>query len=151
MTAVTVLTAATINQRRVVRRLTKVGYATPAEGGQVQVSPAGGGATVTMTASRLTELPKESLDAARRVLGLQPWNGVICRFEGPLETSDAWPTVVDIARAVAAEVPLAVLDDHAGTTYLIHVKQGLIPPDDYNQVIGNAKPNDFLRRLLGNN
>jgi hypothetical protein len=63
--------------------------------------------------------------------------------------SDCWPTVVDIARAVAAEVPLAVLDDHCGTTYLVHAVRGLIAPEEYEQMRGRATTSDFLRRLLG--
>jgi hypothetical protein len=74
---------------------------------------------------------------------------VTCSFEGPVGSSDSWPTVVDIACAIAAEVPLAVLDDHAGTAYLVNTKRGLIGPDEYEQMQGRPTTADFFRRLLG--
>ena len=149
MTAVTVLTAAKINQRRVERRLVRAGYAVAPGDGGVQVSRHGRWDAVTMTVGRLAGLPLDSIDAARRLLGRPPRTGVTCSFEGPAGSSDSWPTVVGIARAVATQVPLAVLDDHSGTRYLVHAKRGLIGPEEYDRVRGRPTTADFLRRLLG--
>jgi hypothetical protein len=150
MTAVSVLTAARINRRRVDRRLARAGYTAVAQDDGVRVSRADSGDAVTVSTAELADLPAPSLDAARRLLGLFPSSGVTCRFDGAIGESDAWVTVVDIARAVAAEVPLAVLDDHAGTTYLIHAGRGLVPPEEYEPLPGTNRSTDFLRRLLGN-
>jgi hypothetical protein len=147
MTVVSVLTAARINHRKVERQLTRAGFAVVGS----RVSRLGDDDAVEMSPARLGELTPVSMDAARQLLGLQPWIGVRCQFDGAVGTGDAWVTVVDIARAVAAVVPLAVLDDHAGTTYLISVKRGLIPPDEYNQKQGPSASADFLRRLIGGN
>jgi hypothetical protein len=149
MTAVTVLTAAHLNHKKVERRLARAGYATVAEDGGLRVSRHGRWDAVTTIAARVADLPRNTVDAARRLLGLAPRTGVTCRFEGAVGFSDSWPTVVDIARAVAAEVPLAVLDDHAGTTYLVHAERGLIAPEEYEQAFDPAGTTDFLRRLLG--
>ena len=70
-------------------------------------------------------------------------------FDGPVGRSEAWPTVVDIARVVARVAPLAVLDDHAGTIYLIHTDRGLIGLDEYEEVRTRSKANSLLRRLFG--
>lgn len=145
MTAVSVLTAANINLRKVMRQLERDGYSPVAHAGVIDVG------AVSVAASRLDSLPSDRHDVARRMLGLRVWSGVDCRFDGPLGTGDAWTTVVDIARAVAAVVPLAVLDDHAGTSYLIHSKRGLVPPQEFNETHGPSSSSDFLRRLLGNN
>ncbi len=148
MTAVSVLTAANINLGKVVRRLERDGYTTVGRGGVLEVSRA---AVVTASSTRLDDLPPDRLDVARRMLGLRVWSGLDCRFDGPLGAGEAWTVVVDIARAVAAVVPLAVLDDHAGTSYLIHSKRGLVPPEEFNETHGPSSSADFLRRLLGNN
>jgi len=149
MTVVSVLSAARISRRKVERRLTRAGYTLAGEEGARQVSRAGGDA-VEMSAVRPDELTPVSMDAARQLMGHGPSTGVRCRFDGGVGTGDAWVTVVDIARSVAAEVPLAVLDDHAGTTYLISPQRGLIPPEEYNRRQAPSAASDFLRRLLGN-
>jgi hypothetical protein len=149
MTAVTVLTSANISQRKVERRLARAGCAAMPHDGGLRVSRHGRWGLVTTTASPIADFPADSVEAARRLLGFPPRAGVTCWFEGPVGRSDSWPTVVDIARAVAADVPLAVLDDHAGTTYLVHAVRGLIAPEEYEQARGRAGTTDFLRRLLG--
>jgi hypothetical protein len=149
MTAVTVLAAAKINQRKLERRLARAGYAVEPHGQGLRVSRHGRWDAVTTTAPEMADLPSDSAATARRLLGVRPRAGVTCWFEGSLEGSDSWPTVVDVARAVAAEVPLAVLDDHAGRTYLVHRLRGLIPPEEYEQVRARPTTSDFLRRLLG--
>jgi hypothetical protein len=149
MTAVTVLAASKINQRKIERRLVRAGYAVSPHDGGLQVSRHGRWDAVTTSASEMADLPMDTAASARRLLGIRPRAGVTCWFEGSVGSSDSWPTVVDVARAVAAEVPLAVLDDHAGTTYLIHRLRGLIPPEEYEKVRGRPTTADFLRRLLG--
>jgi hypothetical protein len=149
MTAVTVLAAATISQRKLERRLVRAGCAVAGSDQGLRVSRHGRWDAVTTTSPRIADLPGASVDAARRLLGFPPRSGLTCLFDGPVGESDSWPTVVDIARAVAAGVPLAVLDDHAGTTYLVHAVRGLIAPDEYEQIRGRASTSDFLRRLLG--
>jgi hypothetical protein len=146
---VTVLSAATIKLRNVQRGLVGAGYAMVPQDAGLQVSRHGRWDAVTITATRMADLPGDTVDAAQRLLGLAPRTGVTCSFEGSVGESDSWPTVVDIARAVAAKVPLAILDDHAGTTYLVHAERGLIAPEEYEQVRGRPTTADFLRRLLG--
>jgi hypothetical protein len=43
-----------------------------------------------------------------------------------------------------------VLDDHAGTTYLVHPKRGLIGPEEYEAVARRTAPSagEVLRRFL---
>ena len=145
----TVLTAGHVDQRRLERRLVRAGYTAVAEGGGLRVSRHGRWDAATMTVSRPAGLPRDTVDGARLLLGLAPRTAVRCRFEGGVRSSDSWPTVLDIARAVAAEVPLAVLDDHAGTRYLVHPSRGLVGPEEYERVRGRAATTDFLRRFLG--
>jgi hypothetical protein len=149
MMAVTVLAAAKINQRKIARRLARAGYAVQPQDTGLRVSRHGRWDAVTTTVPELADLPSDTAAAVRRLLGIRPRAGVTCWFEGSVGSSDSWPTVVDVARAVAAEVPLAVLDDHAGTAYLVHRVRGLIPPEEYEQAQGRPTTGDFLRRLLG--
>jgi hypothetical protein len=146
---VTVLAAAHINQQKVQRTLAKAGYATDVEAGRVRVARHGRWDAVDTEPLNLAELPDQRGASARRLLGLRPRDGVTCSFEGDAGTSDSWPTVVDIARAVAAHVPLAVLDDHAGTTYLVHPDRGLIGPQEYRAAQRSTPGSDLLWRLLG--
>ena len=153
MTAVTVMAAAKINKRKVRRRLLRAGYEVEPRDDGFTVSKRGRWDAVTMTVRPIAEVPADRVDAAHRLLGFRPRAGVTCSFEGPVDGpvdgADAWPTVVDVARALAAVVPLAVLDDHAGTTYLVNAARGLVPPAEYEQVRGRPTTSDFLRRLLG--
>jgi hypothetical protein len=90
------------------------------------------------------------IDQAGQLLGRRPRDGLTCVFDGPVGRSEASPTVIDIARAAASVAPLAVLDDHAGTIYLIRLDQGLIGPDEYADVrIRSKQTNPLLRRLFG--
>ena len=91
----------------------------------------------------------EVFDQAVQLMGRSPRAGLTCVFDGPVGRSEAWPTVVDIARAVARVAPLAVLDDHAGTIYLVHIDRGLIDLDEYEELRTRSKANSLLRRLFG--
>jgi hypothetical protein len=96
------------------------------------------------------DLSDHLIDQAGQLLGRRPRDGLTCVFDGPVGRSEAWPTVVDIARAAARVAPLAVLDDHAGTIYLIHLDRGLLGPDEYADVrIRSKQANPLLRRLFG--
>jgi hypothetical protein len=145
MTAVTIVAAVKINQRKVVRRLERSGFAVTPD----LVVSAPGRPDVGIGLVKAEELRTDSADAARELLGGPARAGLRCVFDGPAGQSDAWPAVVDIARAVAAEVPLAVLDDHAGTVYLIHGERGLVDPGEYEKLRGRPSTSDFMRRMLG--
>ena len=101
MAAVTVLSTAKINQRRVERRLVRTGYAVEPHDGGLQIARHGRWDAVTTTTARIDDLPSDSIATARRLLGNRPRTGVTCSFEGSVGSSDSWPTVVDIARAIA--------------------------------------------------
>jgi hypothetical protein len=145
MVRATILTTRRIDWRRVERRLTPDGYLTT----QNSVSRSDGRAAVSVAVPDLAALPDRVVDSARRLLGVKPKHAIACTFETP-ETQPAWPTVVDIARAVAADAPITVLDDHAGTTYLVHPKRGLIGPEEYEAVARRTAPSagEVLRRYL---
>ena len=147
----TVLAAAQIRMRKVEKRLAAAGCAVTADAGGTHVSRHGRWDVVDTSPCDPDTLPDRIIAAARELLGLRPRSGLACSFDGPPGESDSWTTVVDIARAVAAEVPLAVLDDHAGTTYLVHPGRGLIAPTEVEMVRRNAPPStaDLLRRMLG--
>jgi hypothetical protein len=148
MAMVTVLAVREINRRKVHQRLTRAGYATVAAGGSVRISRHGRWDAVDTYVADATDLPPDARDSAKQLLGLAPSNGITCSFEGEAGRSDAWTTVVDIARAVAAEVPLAVLDDPSGTTYLVHPGRGLIGPEAYAGAQRDTT-SDLLRRMFG--
>lgn len=143
---VTILTGRRIDWRKVERRLTRGGYVTT----QTTVALAAQQTTVTvavrMAVPDLAALPAQVLDSARQLLGVNPKHAIACTFDA----DPAWPVVVDIARAVAADTPITVLDDHAGTTYLVHPKRGLIGPDEYQAVAKHTAPSagEVLRRYL---
>ena len=148
MTTVTVLAAVKISQRKVARRLERAGCTvTPYAQGLLISKP--GEPDVAINLLALTELRTDSAGDTQELLGSPARSGVRCRFDGPVAESPAWPAVVGIARAVAAEVPLAVLDDHAGTVSLVHTQRGLIDPAEYEQMRGKPSTSDLLRRMLG--
>ena len=149
MTAVTILAGAKVSQRRVARRLLRAGYTLTTGDDSVLVSAETAPDAVTMSVQPLAEVPAGSAEAAGLLLGVAPRAALTCSFTGPPGRADSWPTVVGIARAVAAEVPLAVLDDSAGTRYLVDAKRGLIAPAEYEQVRGRPSTGELLRRMLG--
>ena len=57
--------------------------------------------------------------------------------------------MVVVARAVAADVPLAVVDDLIGTAYLVHPGRGLVGPEEYGPLRRRPSTSDVLRRMLG--
>jgi hypothetical protein len=142
MLTIWILTTRRIDWRRVERRLTRDGYRTT----PTTVSPADQRTTVTVAVPDLATLPAQVVDSARQLLGVNPRHSIACTFETPA----AWPAVVDIARAVAADAPITVLDDHAGTAYLVHPERGLVGPDEYRAVARRTAPSagEILRRYL---
>ena len=149
MTTVTVLTSRRIDPGRLDRRLARAGYTTTAGAGGVRIHRPADASGVDATMPDIDDLPDAMRSAACELFGGPPRCALACSFDGPAAPSDDWATVVDIARAVAADVPLAVLDDHAGTTYLVHPKRGLVGPDEYRAIPRRNPTADFLRRLLG--
>jgi hypothetical protein len=149
MATVTVLAAGRISRARVERRLARAGYELTTGADSVRVVPPGGGESVVITTTDLAAVPESAVQAAKPLLGFAPRSGITCGFDGPVGRSDAWPTVVDIARAVAATVPLAVLDDHHGDNYLVHPRRGLIPRAEYDAAPRTPSTSDLLRRILG--
>ena len=143
----TVLTAAPVNLRKVERRLAQAGYVAAAEAGTVRISRHGRWDAVYTTVFNAARLPDRALQSARQLLGPAPRIAVECSFDDELGRSDAWTTAVDIARAIATEVPLAVLDDHAGTTYLVHPVRGLVSPEEY-EAVQRQTPWNSLRRFF---
>jgi hypothetical protein len=146
---VAVLTAWHVDWRRLRRRLTRAGYTTFTGDGTLRVSRDGRG-VVRAVRTDAADLPERATRSARQLLGLPPRDGLTCSFEGPIGPSEEWATVVVVARAVAADVPLAVLDDLVDTAYLVHPDRGLIGPDEYEPLRhGTSSTSDVLRRLLG--
>jgi hypothetical protein len=147
MVRATILTTRRIDWRKVERRLTRDGYLTTQDTvSRTDQQIADQQITVTVTRPDLAALPAQVVEAARHLLGVNPKHVIACTFEA----QSAWPTVVDIARAVAADAPIAVLDDHAGTTYLVHPKRGLVGPEEYQAVARRTAPSavEVLRRYL---
>ncbi len=156
MGTVVVLTTVRLNWRRLRRRLDRAGYAIFVGTAMVRVSRDGRGVVET-TGIDLARLPDRVTRSAWQLLGSPPRDGLTCSFAGPDDDStervdpvdsEEWQTVVAIARAVAAEVPLALVDDLAGTTYLVHPGRGLVGPEEYQRGRGTLT-SDLLRRLLG--
>jgi hypothetical protein len=147
VTTVTVLTTAPVNLRKVERRLTQAGYVAAAEAGTVRISRHGRWDAVYTRVFNAARLPDRALQSATQLLGPAPRIAVECSFDDELGRSDAWTTAVDIARAIATEVPLAVLDDHAGTTYLVHPVRGLVSPEEY-EAAQRQTPWNCLRRFF---
>lgn len=142
MARVTILTGRRIDWRKVERRLTRSGYVTT----QTTVASEAQRITVTVAVPDLATLPAQVLNSARQLLGVNPKHAIACTFGA----DPAWPVVVDIARAVAADAPITVLNDHAGTAYLVHPKRGLIGPEEYRAVAKRTAPSagEVLRRYL---
>jgi hypothetical protein len=126
----TLLAAARFDGREIERRLARAGYVTWLTPDGLRVRRKDQHGAVTASATRLADPPDVIIDPAGQLLGSPPRTGLTCSSDGSPGLSDAWPTVVDIARAVAAEVPLTVLDDHAGTTCLVHPQRGPIRPEE---------------------
>jgi hypothetical protein len=148
--AVTVLTAARIDLRGLERQLARAGCITARRAGGLRVWHDGESSVVDTSTAIVDDLSDHLIDQAGQLLGRPPRDGLTCVFDGPVGRSEAWPTVINIARAAARVAPLAVLDDHAGTIYLIHLDRGLIGPDEYEEVrIRSKQANPLLRRLFG--
>jgi hypothetical protein len=145
-----VLTSARIDLRRLERQLAREGCSTARRAGGLRVWHNGESSVVDTSMAVVDDLSEYVIDQAGQLLGRPPGDGLTCVFDGPAGRSEAWPTVVDIARAAAKVAPLAVLDDHAGTIYLVHLDRGLIGPEEYADVrVKSKQANPLLRRLFG--
>ena len=149
MAAVTVLTSGRIDLSRLERQLAREGLITTHREGGLRVSDDRQSSVVDTSMAIMDGVSDEVFDQAVRLMGRSPRAGLTCVFDGPVGRSEAWPTIVDIARAVARVAPLAVLDDHAGTIYLVHIDRGLIDLDEYEELRTRSKANSLLRRLFG--
>lgn len=138
MATVAVLTGRRVNWRRLRRRLAAAGYTTTDR----RVAQGNGRGAVDLARTDLAGLPDRAARSARQLLGVPPRDGVSCSFAGPAAPSEEWSTVVALARAVAADVPLAVLDDLVDTAYLVHPGIGLLGPDEYRSI---PEPRPFWR------
>jgi hypothetical protein len=150
MATVMVLTAVHINHSTVRRRLSRTGYELTHGSIGFRAARHGRWDAVDVTATRMVDVTDQVVESARALLGFRPNDGFTCSFDGPVLQSDAWPTVVEVARAVAASVPLAVLDDGVGNIYLVHPDRGLIGREAYEAVTGTASTGELLRRFMGN-
>jgi hypothetical protein len=141
MARVTILTTRRIDWRKVGRRLAGDGYTTT----DTTVSAADQRGSVTVAVPDLAALPDRVVESARQLLGVKPRHAIACTFD-----ADARNTVIDIARAIAADTPIAVLHDHAETAYLVHPERGLIGPEEYRSVARRTAPSagEVLRRYL---
>jgi hypothetical protein len=148
MGSVTVLAAARINHRKVREWLAREGYAIVEDADRVAISRHGRWDVVHTGGPDLAALPDLAVQLVKALLGFAPQDGITCAFEDEPRQSDSWPTVVDIARAVASNVPLAVLYDHAGTAYLVHPGRGLIEPEEYEAIRRSTPAGDVLRRFF---
>jgi hypothetical protein len=147
MTTVTVLAGRRISRRRLRRRLARSGYATFGEE-PLRISHDGRG-VIQAAAADPDDLPERVTESARQLLGIPARYGLTCSFAGPAGGTEEWTTVVAVARAVAADVPLAVLDDLRGTAYLVHPERGLVGPEEYEPLRRGTTTSDVLRRLFG--
>ncbi len=146
----TVLTGTRVDLRRLERQIAREGCLTARSASGLRVWHDGESSVVDTSMAIVDDLSDHVIDQAGQLLGRRPGGGLICVFDGPVGRSEAWPTVVDIARASAKVAALAVLDDHAGTIYLIHLDRGLIGPDEYADVrVISNQTNPLLRRLFG--
>lgn len=128
-----------------------------------------GGTTIAVhdSSATLHDLPDRVAAGARTLLGRRPKVRLTCQYDataapggpavggtargGAAEGADGegWRMVLDVARAVAGRVPLAVLVDPAGTVRLVHPERGLVSDQQYQ---AQKRPNpvaDLLRRFLG--
>jgi hypothetical protein len=150
MAAVTVLSAVRIDPRKLERRLARAGCGVVHLPSGLRILRNGESTAVDISVAMVDQLPDVMIDQAWQLLGRRPREGLTCVFDGPVGRSEAWPTVIDIARAAAFVAPLAVLNDQAGTTYLIHLDRGLIGPEEYKDVrVRPRQGNSLLRRLFG--
>ena len=147
MITAVVLTGRRISRRRLRRRLASAGYAALGDE-PLHVSRNGRG-IIEVAAVDPAGLPERAAGSARQLLGMSPRYGLLCSFAGEAGATEEWATMVAVARAVAADVPLAVVDDLIGTAYLVHPGRGLIGPEEYGPLRGRMSTSDVLRRMLG--
>lgn len=132
-----------------------------------------GGTTIAVhdSSATLHDLPDRVAAGARTLLGRRPKVCLTCQYDTAAVPGTAagstvqggfpaggtsggadgegWRMVLDVARAVAGRVPLAVLVDPAGTVRLVHPERGLVSDQQYQ---AQKRPNpvaDLLRRFLG--
>jgi hypothetical protein len=147
MGAVTVLTGSPLDPHKLERRLARARCSTTRIAGGLRVACAGTVVDVSVMAGRA--LPYQMIKTTAELIGTPPAAGLNCVFDGPVGESEAWATVIEVAKAAGAVAPLAVLDDHAGSLYLVNPNQGLISATEVNPARGTSPAGSLLRRLFG--
>jgi hypothetical protein len=147
MGAVTVLTGSAVDLHKLERRLARARCSTTRMAGGLRVTCGGSAADVSLVAGK--SLPYQMIKGASELIGTPPITGLACIFDGPVSQSEAWTTVLEIAKAAAAVAPLAVLDDHAGSQYLVNPNEGLINATEIQPARGTTPASALLRRLFG--
>jgi hypothetical protein len=144
----TVLTAFPFDLSRLEKALP--GMVSPQEGsaGSFVITLKGHHIVVSDGTRELADLSVDAIRSATELLGRPPRFAASCWFDDVGDYRYEWDIVVEFAKAIANRVPLAVLHDHAGDTYLINPKRGLISHEEYEHLRRPAT-NDFLRRMLG--
>jgi hypothetical protein len=149
MSRVTVLTGANLDLRKLERRLARARCATTRTVGGLRVTCVGDSSAVDASLVAGKALPYQMIKGASELIGMPPTTGLTCAFAGPVGESEAWATVIEIAKAAATVAPLAVLDDHAGGLYLVNPNEGLISATELQPARSTTPTNALLRRLLG--
>jgi hypothetical protein len=147
MATVTVLTSGRLDLRKLERQLAREKYVTAPTADGLRITPIAG-SPVDVRLVTDEELPEDLVSRAWEVIGRRPARCLVCVFDGPIGDSPAWASVIGIAQAVAAVMPLAVLDDHAGSTYLIHPARGLIRTGEVKGTRATRSAGALLRRLF---
>jgi hypothetical protein len=147
MGTVTVLTGSPLDLHKLERRLARARCSTTRMVGGLRVTYAGYAAEVRVVAGKA--LPHQMIKGASELIGTPPKTGLTCVFDGSVGQSEAWTTVLEIAKAAAALAPLAVLDDQAGSQYLVNPNEGLINATEIQPARGNTPASALLRRLFG--
>jgi hypothetical protein len=143
---VTVLAAFPLDLHKLERTLPGM---SPAQGQQgFLITQKGHQVVVRETTPQLAQMSDEAIRSATELLGRRPRYAVACSFDDVGDYRYEWDIVVEFAKAVAQRVPLAVLHDQAGTTYLINPKRGLVSHEEY-EALRRPGTTDFLRRMLG--
>ena len=148
MAVATVLTAFPFDLSRLDKALPSMVSRQEGSAGSFVITEKGHHIVVSDGTRELAELSVPAIRSATELLGRRPRFAAACRFDDVGDYRYEWDIVVEFAKAVADRVPLAVLHDHAGNTYLINPKRGLISHEEYEQLRRPAT-NDYLRRMLG--
>jgi hypothetical protein len=149
MAVVSVLTAVGVDLRKIGSTLAGEGYDIAQDAAGYVISREARRIAVRDATRNLPDLSDRVIRSATELLGRAPRFRVDCVFDDTAEDRYGRAMAVQVAQAVAGHVPLAVFDDHAGTTSLVHPRRGLVGPEEY-QAMRRANPvADLFRRFFG--